>query len=82
MEWVEDVLPVETNIVVCMLKDHQRVQEFVSKTTDFRIRKAPSYNQKITLTLGKQHAGQKILYWAANPKSTPESNLKIQDGCV
>ena len=31
MEWVEDVLPVETNIVVCMLKDHQRVQEFVSK---------------------------------------------------
>ena len=31
MEWVEDVLPVETNIVVCMLKDHGRVQEFVSK---------------------------------------------------
>ena len=61
------------------LQEQDFVQEFVSKTTDFRIRKAPSYNQKITLTLGKQHAGQKILYWAANPKSTPESNLKIQD---
>ena len=31
MEWVEDVLPVQTNIVVCILKDHKRVQEFVSK---------------------------------------------------
>jgi threonine aldolase len=31
MDWVDDVLPVETNIVVCMLKDHNRVQEFVTK---------------------------------------------------
>ena len=31
VDWVDDVLPVETNIVVCMLKDHNRVQEFVTK---------------------------------------------------
>ena len=31
MNWVDDVLPVKTNIVVCMLKDHNRVQEFVTK---------------------------------------------------
>ena len=33
------------------LQEQDFVQEFLSKTTDFRIRKAPSYNQKITLTL-------------------------------
>ena len=31
MPWVEDVLSVETNIVVCILKDASRVTEFVTK---------------------------------------------------
>ena len=61
------------------LQEQDFVQDFVKNTTNFRIRKAPNYNQKITLTLGKQNAGKKILYWAANPKSTPEHKLKIED---
>jgi threonine aldolase len=31
MPWVEHVLEVETNIVVCILKDSSRVNEFVNK---------------------------------------------------
>lgn len=30
MDWVDSVIPVETNIVVCILKETSRVQEFVS----------------------------------------------------
>jgi threonine aldolase len=31
MPWVDHVLEVETNIVVCILKDSSRVNEFVNK---------------------------------------------------
>lgn len=60
------------------LQEQDYVQDFVFQTNDFRIRKAPKYNQKITLTLGKQNAGKKILYWAANPRANKKT-LAIQD---
>ena len=55
--------------------DH--VRNFITNTTDFRNKIPNKYDVILKLNIGHQHAGKKILYWAADKKSN--KNLKIED---
>ena len=59
------------------LRDHDYVQEFISKQKTFKIcHQSKKITSEIKLNLGKKFANKMILYWAAKP--TKKSSLKIQ----
>ena len=57
------------------LDEKDYVEEFIANYPNCTIKKQKTYDQTMTLNLGKKHANKRILYWAANPSDS----LIIQD---
>lgn len=53
------------------------VRQFIHNSTDLRNKVPDKYDVVLKLNIDKRHAGKKMLYWAADKKTT--SNFKISD---
>ena len=53
------------------------VRQFIHNSTDLRNKVPDKYDIVLKLNIDKRHAGKKMLYWAADKKTT--SNFKISD---